>query len=157
MVRVEDYDLPMQAADSRYIDWGRLEMESGDLTGWDWLWRGFARLFYNWQSQTASLTDVVAEYDRVCEITPRPAPTEHTRKRISPLVEDMRAELAALHTEPEGGFSPEAKALAAAIIDMGGTEEQALRAAHERHNWQPASAPSREALEAVWREGDFEE
>lgn len=157
MIKVEDYGLPMQAADSRYIDWGRLEMESGDPTGWDWLWRGFARLCYNWQSQTAEMSEVVAEYDRVCEITPRPAPTEHTRKRISPLVEDMRAELAALHTEPEGGFSPEAKALAAAIIDMGGTEEQALRAAHERHNWQPSSAPSRDDLEAVWREGDFEE
>lgn len=157
MIKVEDYGLPMQAADSRHIDWGRLEMESGDPTGWDWHWHSLAKLFYNWQSQTATMTEVVEEYDRVCASGPLPAPTEHTRQRIAPLVEDMRAELAALHQEPPGGFSPEAQELARAIIDMGGTEEQALRAAHERHNWQPSSAPSRDDLEAVWREGDFEE
>jgi hypothetical protein len=62
-------------------------------------------------------------------------------------VEDMRAELAALHQEPPGGFSPEARELAQSIIDWGGTEEQALRAAHERHNWQPARPVSREELD----------
>jgi len=156
MVReIKDYGLPMMQTDPRYIDWGRLEMESGDSTGWDWNWHKFAKAFYNWQSQTTTMTEVVAEYDRVCASCPLPAPTEHTRQRIAPLVEDMRAELAELHQEPEGGFSQEARALAQEIVDMGGTEEQALRAAHERHSWQPAPAPSREALEAVWREGDF--